>query len=891
MLSIGIASGGYYASLANEDYYHAGGEPPGLWTGSAAKGLGLSDQVDKELFLKLCDGFSQDGQALTQNAGEDNHRAGYDLTFSAPKSVSVLWSQADPLTRLEIQRAQLAAVKEALSYLEDVAAVTRRGKAGIEQEGCSLLIATFEHGTSRAQDPQLHTHAVVLNIAFREDGTTGTLESRALFQHKMAAGALYRTELARQLEARLLVRAIRAGKNSFELEGVDEKIIAEFSKRREAIEEAMKANGAEGAARAAYFTLTTREKKQHIARELLFEKWQEIGKELGFSIEKVIGKNQPIRNKDVEKEFAVKTAVSRITESQAYFTEKELVRRIAEEGQGSGISARDAIQAARNYLEKDAVHLGRINGFQYYTTHEIDALEKRMLSQVEASKRIDFEGGRRKTVAVSSSLNEEQRKALYQITQETGSIQVVSGMAGTGKTTLLNSAREIWEAQGYEVKGLSLAAVAAKNLEEGAKIKSQTIAKLLHTIDTQDGKVYGPTKTDLTREGRKLMRKIYGEYKHATWQWSREDKKRYLGEWFKPSSELRHEFLYATWQISKKHRDHLNSELGRRERKQERERPVIGNKTILVVDEAGMVGTRQMSRLIDTALERGAKLILVGDEKQLQPIEHGAPFKAIGDRLGRAELTDIKRQREEWARDAVKDFAAGEAKKGLKSFAEHGLLTVKESRREAMNELINDWSKDGKSYTQTLILAGTRSETKVLNLMAQEMRQVKEELGNRSIQVNGGIFFENDRVLFTKNKRQYGVNNGDLGTIKRIDERQSNLTVVLDSGEKVRIPVAAYKEIELGYAVTTHKGQGKTVEKAFVLIGGEMDHREFSYVQMSRSRGETRIYTERAEAGDTLTERAKVMSKSQQKGMAQDMRSEQRHEDVIERRVRNEIQR
>jgi conjugative relaxase-like TrwC/TraI family protein len=881
LLSIGIASGGYYASLANEDYYHAGGEPPGLWVGSAAEKLGLNHQVDKELFLKLCDGFSLDGKPLTQNAGEKNHRAGYDLTFSAPKSVSVLWSQADPLTRLEIQRAQLAAVKEALAYLEDVAALTRRGKGGVEQERCGLLIALFEHGTSRAQDPQLHTHAVILNIGFREDGTTGTLESRAFFRHKMAAGALYRTELARQLEERLSVKALRAGKNTLELEGVDEKIISEFSKRREAIEEAMKASGAEGAARAAYFTLTTREKKEHVARELLFEKWQETGRELGFSAEKVFGRDREISCKEV----AVEKAVSRITESQAYFTEKELVRRTAEEGQGSGLSARDAINAARSYLEQEAIHLGRMNGEQYFTTREIDALEKQMLSQVEASKKIDFEKGRQGTVAVSSSLNEEQRKALYQITQKEGLIQVVSGMAGTGKTTLLNSAREIWEARGYEVKGLSLAAVAAKNLEEGAKIRSQTIAKFLYSFDTQAGKVAAPKMDDSARERKQMMRKIYGEYKHATWQWSSEDKKRYLGEWFKPTSEFRHEFLYATWQISKKHRDYLNAELVRRERNQEKEKPLIGNRTILVVDEAGMVGTRQMSRLIDIVSEKGAKLILVGDEKQLQPIEHGAPFKAIGDRLGRAELTDIKRQRDEWARDAVKSFAIGEANQGLRSFADHGLLTVTDSKREAMNALINDWSKDRATYNETLILAGTRAETKVLNLMAQELRQVKEELGDRSIKVNGGIFFENDRVLFTKNKRQYGVNNGDLGTIKRIDERKGNVTVILDSGEKVRIPVAAYKEMELGYAVTTHKGQGKTVEKAFVLVGGEMDHREFSYVQMSRSRGETRIYTEKAEVGDTLTERAKMMSKSQQKSLAQDISAEQRHRDIVERRV------
>lgn len=172
---------------------------------------------------------------------------------------------------------------------------------------------------------------------------------------------------------------------------------------------------------------------------------------------------------------------------------------------------------------------------------------------------------------VSPTLNLEQRNALYNVTQEQGAIKVVSGMAGTGKTTLHKSAREVWEAQGFTVQGAALAAVAAKGLEEGAGIKSATIARML--LDFENG------KTKLTPH------------------------------------------------------------------------------TVLVVDEAGMVGTRQMARLIDEVSKAGATLIFVGDEKQLQPIEHGAPFKAIGDRLGRSELTDIKRQRDEWAREAVKDFA------------------------------------------------------------------------------------------------------------------------------------------------------------------------------------------------------------------------------------------
>lgn len=892
MLSIGAASGGYYASLAHEDYYHNGGEPPGLWHGRGCSSLGLDGQVDKDIFLKLCDGFSPGGLPLTQNAGKENHRAGYDLTFSAPKSVSVLWSQADPETRREIQAAQIEAVKKALDYLEQEATYTRRGKGGVELEKCGLIVATFEHGTSRAQDPQLHTHAVALNIGIRGDGTTGTLESKPLFRHKMAAGAIYRAELAHQLEQQIGVEIEAGKKDTFEIKGVPEKLTTEFSKRHEQIEAAMKSEGARGAERAAYFTLTTREKKAHVAREVLFEKWQDIGREHGLFPETVINcpSSHLCNRETLDKGTVVEKAAGRITETQAYFSEKDLVRRTAEAAQTRGMSAENVLSAVGKYLEREAVHLGRIGNERYYTTREIDALEKQMLSQVMGSSLITHEAQVSDAVRVSPTLNDEQRKALYHVTHKEGSIQVISGMAGTGKTTLLASAREVWEAQGFTVEGAALAAVAAKGLEEGAGIKSRTIARLLMDIDRAEEyaaqKKAPPSAEEKKQERQAAMREIYAEYKQATWQWSKETKEKYLGQYYEPTSQAKHEFLYATWQISKKHRDSLNSELGKEQREKELRSP-LNEKTVLVIDEAGMVGTRQMARLIDEVSKAGARLILVGDEKQLQPIEHGAPFKAIGDRLGRSELTDIKRQRDEWAREAVKDFAFGRAEQGLKIYAERGLLTVTETRRDAMRELIRDWSKSDESkYQERLIVAGMKAEVSALNRMAQEERQRRGELGAQSLEVNAQTFYERDRVLFTKNNKAHGVHNGDLGTIVRVSPVTGDVVVKLDGGERVIIPTRSYENIDLGYAITTHKGQGKTVEKAFILAGGSMQDRELSYVQMSRTRGETRIYTERADAGDTITELSREMNKSRQKEMAHQLAErliEQSHKSIIER--------
>jgi Ti-type conjugative transfer relaxase TraA len=785
VLSIGQAQGSYYASLATEDYYHAGGEPPGVWHGKGLEFFGLSGEVNKDEFLTFCDGFSLDGEALTQNAGREDHRAGWDLTFSAPKSVSVLWSQADSEMRQELQAAQLEAVKKALDYLEREAAFTRRGKGGIDFERCKLIFATFEHGTSRAQDPQLHTHAVLLNVGIRDDGTTGSLETKPIFRHKMTAGALYRAELAHQLTE--LGFAVEKTKDAFELKGVGRGIIEEFSKRREEIEAAMKTAGARGAARAAHFTRSTREKKEHVAREVLFTEWQRVGKAHNFSYSQVIDQERKPVDREAAKQRAVLGAVEKLTQGQAYFSEKDLLRRSAEEGVGK-INAGDVSKAVSTYLTHEAISLGRgRDGERYYTTPEIDALEKRMLAQVEAAKAKTFPLIKSSAVKVSQTLNAEQKIALYHITDEQGAIKVVSGMAGTGKTMLLSSARGVWEAQGFEVKGAALAAVAAKGLQEGAGIKSDTIHKTLFDI--------------------------------------------------------------------------------------EKGRLTLMSKTVLVIDEAGMVGTRQMSGLIDAATRWGARLVLVGDEKQLQPIEHGNPFKAIGERTGRSELTDIKRQRESWAQDAVKDFARGEAGRGLRAYIERELLYVGDMRKEATAQLIADWNSErGRELKDSLILAGTRATVSRLNHLAQDERRSRGELKEaRGVEVNKETIFEGDRVLFTRNKKPLGVRNGDLGTVKEVDPFRQVLTVSLDSGERVKVPLSSYEHIQLGYAVTTHKAQGATVERAYILAGGSMQDRELSYVQMSRSKGQTKIYTERAEVGDTIAELSKTMSRSRQKELAQDI--------------------
>jgi len=793
MLSIspplrGGGRGDYYLNLAKEDYYLSGGEPPGKWTGRGAKELGLSETVQKEELRSLLEGYQPGtNQALVKNPGADNRQSAWDLTFSAPKSVSVLWSQADDGTRNEIQKAHGEAVERALQYLDKNAGFTRRGEGGQEREEAKLIFATFEHGTSRAQDPQLHTHALILNVCTREDGTTGTIESKEIYQNKMVAGALYRAELASLLERRIGLETER--KNSwFEVKGVSEDLVKEFSKRREEIENRLGKNNFHSQRAHDIAALDTREVKEHQPREELFKQWQAVGLERGWST--LEAKNlsllgNPERDPETQKKEAVNRSITKLTQHQSFFIQRDLIRAIAEEAQGRGLSASEAISLATTELSNNP-EIVRLRDDKY-TTKEILQLEKKMLSQVESLKErklVTSEKSVTETLLERDYLSNEQKEAVKHITRAPGGIACVSGMAGTGKSTMLEAARVAWEKDGYEVIGAALSGKAAQGLEEGSGIKSETL--------------------------------------HRT-----------LGE------------------ISQ----------GRRE---------LSSKSIFLVDEAGMVGTRQMAEIISAVKDSGAKLVLVGDARQLQPVDAGGPFKAIVQRVGEAKLEEIKRQKEEWSKAAIKEFAFGDAATALERYQERGLVTISNDRNLAVRALVSSWSERGgaESPEKNLILSGNNSEVKELNRHAQQERFNRGGLKENSVKIAGENIFEGDRILFTKNSRLYGVRNGQLGSVERVTEKK--IEAKLDNGQKVSLPLEKYPHIQLGYAVTTHKSQGMTVDNAFILAGGSMQDRELTYVQASRARGETRFFVDKLEAGDGLKDLSRQMKKSHQKELAVD---------------------
>lgn len=784
------AQGEYYLNLAREDYYldgTAAGEPPGFWLGRGSQALGLVGTIRPDEFRNLLQGRSPDGtQAMVRNAGSERRRAGWDLTWSVPKSVSVAWSQADSDVRTAIETSVRTAVQEGVRYLETVGVVTRRGEDGVMREAARLLFTGFEHSTSRAQDPQLHVHTILHNVALRPDGSTGTVEPRELYRHQMAAGTLFRAELAAQLEARLGLRARPHG-HSFELLGVCPELILEFSKRRAQIEAALAERGLSGGKAAEAAAFDTRKTKQAVAREALFTQWRAVGvrfhwtaRELGW----LIHAPYPARDPDGDIQQVARRSVQNLTDRESHFAGRQLTQAVAEECQTHGLGARQALAITRALLASpELVRLESQHGEVHWTTREMLATEQALLDNAQAMQRAErpvpgaaaaiqaaFEG--------HPGLSAEQRQAVSHVCQTQGGIRLVSGLAGTGKSTLFAVAAEVWREQSRTCQGAALAGKAASGLAEATSIPSQTLHRTLKDL----------------RLGR-----------------------------------LR-----------------------------------LDPKSVLIVDEASMVGTRQLHALVAACQGAGATLVLCGDPGQLQPIDAGGPFAALLARYGAAELTDIRRQREEWARQAVKDIAGGHAGPALAEFDRRGLLDQTDEPLAAIAHLAAAWSGEGTSApTATLMLAHTNADVTALNGLAQSKRLEAGELSGSPVHFLTEPVYVGDRVVFTRNHAGLAVFNGDLGVV--VCAGPHAVTVALDRGPDIQLDPSVYPHCRLAYCLTSHKAQGMTTERTFVLVGGGMQDRHTSYVQLSRARSETRLF-----ASEELPDLERHMNRSRPKTLAID---------------------
>ena len=799
----------YYSNLGeaeNQDYYSEGGSRPGAWWGEGAAALGLSGDVKPHELGNLLDGHSPDGKKnlVKQRSGKTARRAGIDFTFTMPKSFSVARSQASPELRKQMDERARAAVYKTLDVVQELCGISRRGADGVVKEKSKLIAAIFSHDTARnvpgeAPDPNKHFHCVVVNTVVREsDASTGALYSRPIFRKrmKMALGALMRLELSKQL-GELGFETFRPKQERtnklaswFELSCVPKSFMEAMSKRRRQIENWLRERGLSGAKAAETAALRTRQAKSKYSERELYAEWRRQGAEFGFTEAEVEAAlvAQKQMNASQAANSAFSRAVSILMQNNAFFTEIELLEKVAVEAQCTGLGISDVQNQIDCFVSNSSglVRLKNENGVRRFTTKEMLAIEGRMLeTSKELFKKLHHSISHieiDRALSKYPTVRAEQAQAIKGITSG-GDLACLQGVAGSGKTYALGIAREIWERQGFEVIGTALAAKATKGLEQGSGIKSSHIHKLLNDIE------------------------------------------------------------HGRLQLSFEH--------------------------VLVVDECGMVSTRQLEKLIARAGEAGAKIVLVGDWDQLTAIEAGGGLKAVAKLVGYERMEEVIRQKEDWAKQVVHDFRKGAAFQALKALSERDQLFIGDFRDDAMDELVRDWKsrvRDSVDLKETLVFAGTNVEVRELNRRLQLERKRAGELGEVSVEVDGFDMHVGDRVMVTRNNASLCLQNGTFADVVSIDG--TTLGLQLETGMTVEVDAADFEHLTLGLAISVHKSQGLTCRNALAMCGDSMTDREISYVQGSRAREFTKFYSDIASGGETIEELAALMNRSRQKELA-----------------------
>ena len=314
-------------------------------------------------------------------------------------------------------------------------------------------------------------------------------------------------------------------------------------------------------------------------------------------------------------------------------------------------------------------------------------------------------------------------------------------------------------------------------------------------------------------------------------------------------------------------------------------RDVLTSRDVLVIDEAGMVGTRQLERVLSHAAEAGAKVVLVGDPQQLQSIEAGAAFRSIFERHGGAEIGEVRRQREDWQRDATRDLATGRTGDAIHTYDGHGMVHAAPTREQGRADLIDRWDRERQSSPDQsrIILTHTNDEVRALNEAARERMREAGDLGEDvrlTVERGARSFASGDRVMFLQNERGLGVKNGMLGTIEQVSER--SMSVRTDAGRSIAFDLKDYDRIDHGYAATIHKAQGMTVDRTHVLATPGLDAHG-SYVALSRHRDGMDLHYGRDDFADE-NRLVRTLSRDRAKDMASDYERANPAQEYAERR-------
>ena len=815
-----VGAEAYYLSQVArgiDDYYSGAGETEGHWFGTAADILNLGDGVAGDDLRAVLAGLVP-GTGLSPNGTQirpsTNRVPGFDLTFSAPKSVSVMYAFADPIVRAEINAAVDTAVSDAVGWLEREACFVRRGSNNRRSKvgpfetwgtrrlpGVGFVAAGFRHRTSRAGDPQLHTHVLVANFTRGPDGRWTALDGQALYRSKLAAGVVFQNALRHELTRRLGVRWRPVHDHVADIAGIPQRVLTHFSKRRNDIEGELERTGLVGPAAADRATLATRPAKVEIDQDTLDARWRADGASMAFgaadidqllrqakahSIEAVLEPDTLIATRTVDRDTGeiteqlltvdrfIQIVAFGLPERSATVTRFEVQNAVADHLSGARSTVflerlTDAVLADHELVLIPQPAAATAAGWeQRWTTRRMIAIERAVVDLVtpSGSANVALDPGTVEAALIGFGrpLGPDQADTVRRICTQGLGVEVVVGRAGTGKTYTMNAVRHVLASHGYRLVGVCPTGRAARELADGAGIDAFTIPRLFRDGDLRPGDV-------------------------------------------------------------------------------------------LVVDEAGMCGTFDLHRILTHARTLGVKVVLVGDHRQLPEISAGGGFRAaltaVGDR--RCELTINRRQIEPWEHAALDHLRDGDIASFWSEYRDHDRIHLCDTTAELHTDAIDAWWHDHSAGRNAHLIAGTRAEARLLNRLARRRAVDAGHLTGPALTVDARSFQVGDRVVLLVNMggqldldtgSRCRVDNGMIARIDTINHVTGEVDIdVAGGGRRIRLTgdYVTSGAVDHGYATTIHKAQGVTCDNIHVVSPAGL-YREAAYVSLSRARHSAHLY-------------------------------------------------
>jgi conjugative relaxase-like TrwC/TraI family protein len=797
MLSIGkLVDVDYYLDRAAADgieaYYSLGKEAPGRWLGHAASTLGLSGRVDGAALKAVLEGVTP-GSGLSLGLAANRRVKGFDLCFRAPKSVSVLAGLGDPDIERLVHACHDRAVTAALGYPERHATWTRRGRNGVDViAGSGLVGAGFRHRSSRAGDPHLHTHVLVANMTMGADGRWSTLDGRFLYEHAKTAGYLYEAQLRDELTRELGVAWGPVRNGIADIAGVAPTVLSVFSKRRAEIEARLAERGLHSARAGQIATLDTRRPKPHDAEVGdLRARWRAEAEAHGLdaaAYRAVFGRASPAAvTAEHEEHLAVGLS------APMGLTQRK-----------STFDRRAVLQALCEQLPAGAAVI------------LVEDLAERYLARPEVVRL----GGRSR-----------------------GSLRRTDGrLIPAGPSPVIYSTTEMLAIE------TALIAAAAERRRAGCAVA--------HVFGINEALAARPTLapeqvrlvTALTTSGNgvDVVAAAAGTGKTFSLDAARDVWQRcgykVVGAALaaRAAAELESGSGIRSTTVAR-----LLADLDRPES------AGLTQSTVLVVDEAAMVGTRTLNRVLAHAAASEAKVVLVGDARQLPEVDAGGAFAGLARRLGSLTLRANRRQAEAWERAALASLRAGQVTDALDAYLAHDRVVSAPTADQARETLVADWWAAGIAGETTLMMAVRHADVDDLNGRARARMLLAARLSGPTLEVAGRMFQAGDRVMCLRNNIRLKVRNGTVGTVTDVDPTTREISLRDDRGRCVTLPTAYLDAGQLthAYATTVHKAQGTTVDRA-LLLGNDDLYLELGYVALSRGRGANHLYIVGAEPDD-----------------------------------------